>query len=105
VVQIISFPSAVTNNSIVPVVVQTNQPGMVVYLSVVYETVPPTAATTQSRITDGNGQAVISWRVRIVFSRMTVVTAQVTAIAIDPMVAVHVPASDGDDHAPVSSAM
>jgi hypothetical protein len=84
VVQIISIPNSVTNNSTVQVIVQTSQPGMIVYLSVVYETLPPSASTTQSRITDGNGQAVISWRVRIVFSRATLVPAQVTAIAIDP---------------------
>lgn len=83
-VQIVSIPSNVANNTTVSVVVQADQPGVTVYLSVTYDTQPPSSTTTAPRLTDANGQVTLSWRIKLFFRQFgATITAHVTAIAID----------------------
>jgi hypothetical protein len=78
---ITSIPNRVLNNSIVDVSVNASQPDISVSLVVLYSTLPY-RATAGPAITDGNGDAILSWSVSVVaFGRHT--QAMVYAVASD----------------------
>ncbi|MDQ2716445.1 MAG: hypothetical protein M3Z08_16195, partial [Chloroflexota bacterium] len=81
VVQITGLPSQVPNNSLVPISIQTSEPGATVRLQVTYNT-PPFFYTSTQQVTDGNGNTTINWQVNV-FIRGRRATARVTVIAFD----------------------
>ncbi|HZU00224.1 MAG TPA: hypothetical protein VFA10_11210 [Ktedonobacteraceae bacterium] len=64
IVQITSIPTQVSNHSLVPVQVITNEPDISVQLYVSYN-VPPGFYTSRTQVTDGNGYATLSWTVNV----------------------------------------
>ncbi|HET8845953.1 MAG TPA: hypothetical protein VFN35_31105 [Ktedonobacteraceae bacterium] len=81
-VQIVNIPNVVNNNSRVRVDVQTNQPGVTVYLQINYDAAP-FFSTTGARATNGNGEVTINWSVRVISLR-DMATATVMAVATGP---------------------
>ncbi|HEU5382041.1 MAG TPA: hypothetical protein VFV38_42015 [Ktedonobacteraceae bacterium] len=82
VVQIVNIPRFVANNSKARVSVLTNEPGVNVRLQVTYSAAPFFYASS-AHATDGDGQAVLSWSVRVFALRNNAVQATVRAIATD----------------------
>lgn len=81
-IQIVSIPDVVHNNTRVRVVVQTSEPGVSVRLQVNYDA-SPFFYTSGVRSTDGNGNASITWNVRVFGGNGNGVQATVVVIAID----------------------
>ena len=82
IVQITSIPTQVSNNSIVPVQVTTNEPGILVRLYVSYD-VPPNFYASRVQMTDGNGNATLSWIVNVFTFARRRATARVVAVGQD----------------------
>src|SRR2546428_6913390 len=82
IIQITSIPTQVSNNSVVPVQVTANEPGVVVRLYVNYN-VPPGFYTGGIQVTDGNGDATLSWVVNVFTIDRRPAVAHVVAIGQD----------------------
>ncbi len=82
IVQITSIPAQVRNNSIVPVQVITNEPGIFVQLYVSYN-VPPGFASSRTQVTDGNGDATLTWIVNVFSLNKRRAVAHVVALGQD----------------------
>jgi hypothetical protein len=83
IVQITSIPTQVSNHSLVPVQVTTNQSDISVQLYVSYN-VPPGFYTSRTQVTDGNGGATLSWIVNVFgFLNRRGANARVVAIGQD----------------------
>jgi hypothetical protein len=81
-VQIVSIPNPAPNNSRVHVQVQTSEPGATVMLQVTYNAAPY-FYVSGSHTTDGNGNATISWTVKVNSLRGGFANATVVVIAAD----------------------
>jgi hypothetical protein len=81
-VQIVSIPDVVHNNTRARVVVQTSEPGVSVRLQVNYDAAP-FFYTSGGHTTDGNGNAALTWNVRVFSSNSNGVQATVVVIATD----------------------
>lgn len=81
-VQITSIPTQVSNNSIVPVQVTTNEPDVFVQLYVSYN-VPPGFYSSRTEVTDGNGNATLSWIVNVFSIDKRRAVAHIVAIGQD----------------------
>jgi hypothetical protein len=81
-VQITSIPAQVSNNSIVPVQVTTNEPGIFVQLYVSYN-VPPGFSSSRTQLTDGNGNATLTWMVNVFSIDKRRTAAHVVALGQD----------------------
>ncbi len=81
IVQILSVPNPVDNNSRVSVAVQTSQPGVTVKLQAIYQNAP-FLYTSSSHTTDNAGNATINWSVKILAFRGNS-QATITIIAIN----------------------
>ncbi len=81
-VQIVSIPDVVHNNTRVRVFVQTSEPGVSVRLQVNYDAAP-FFYTSSLRSTDGNGNAAITWNVRVFGGNGNGVQATVVVVATD----------------------
>src|SRR5438105_4258849 len=81
-IQITSIPTQVSNNSIVPVQVTTNEPDILVQLYVSYNA-PPGFYASRTRVTDGNGGATLSWIVNVFIFNKRQTVAHVVAIGQD----------------------
>jgi hypothetical protein len=81
-VQIVSIPDVVHNNTRVRVVVQTSEPGVSVRLQVTYDAAP-FFYTNGAHTTDGNGNATLTWNVRVFGLNGNGVQATVVVIATD----------------------
>lgn len=81
-VQIANIPSVVSNNSKVSVSIQTSEPGVQVKLQVTYNAAP-FFFNSRTRTTDDNGQATLSWNVRVFSLRSNSIQATVQVIATD----------------------
>jgi len=81
-VLILSIPAVVRNNTHVRVVVQTTEPGVNVRLQITYDASPFFSASS-ARTTDGNGNTVLTWNVRVFGFTTTGVQATVVALATD----------------------
>ena len=80
--QIVNYPGSVPNNSVVDITVSTNQPGIMVYLQIRYNTFP-SQTRTGSRMTNANGNVTIPWSVSVFFLGRKHVQATLTAIGTD----------------------
>jgi hypothetical protein len=81
-IQITSIPTQVSNHSIVPVEVTTNEPDILVQLYVSYNA-PPGFYTSRTQVTDGNDVAILSWIVNVFSINRKRTIAHVVAIAQD----------------------
>ena len=79
--QITSIPQQVVDGQTVQVVVNTSIPGASVRLQVSYNA-PPYFYISGTQQTDGNGNAVLPWRVQVSGFAQRHVTAKVVAIAV-----------------------
>ena len=79
---ITNIPQQVINNTTVPVLVTSNEPGITVRLTVDY-TVSPNHYISKAQITDANGAVSLSWHIQVSTNTLSPVLAQVTAIAQD----------------------
>lgn len=82
VVQIISIPNVARNNTRVRVIAQTSEPGASVRLQVNYDAAP-FFYTSSARTTDGNGNAALTWNIRVFGFNGNGVQATVVVIATD----------------------
>lgn len=81
-IQIVNYPQSVRNFNYATVVVSTNQPGITVTLVIRYN-VQPGRASSPVQVTDGNGNATLSWLVAVFAFGRKNAQAFVYAVASD----------------------
>lgn len=81
-VQITGYPSTVPNFSRVSITVSTNEPGVMVTLSI-HSNGNPRNSTAGPGYTDDNGNATIPWNVFYFGSGKKFITVNITAVAVD----------------------
>jgi hypothetical protein len=82
-IQITGYPSAVSNGSRVEITVNTNQPGIQVYLEIQYNHAQPAHTNAGPGTTDANGNVTIPWSVSVFSYSRKHVQATLTAIGTD----------------------
>lgn len=79
---ILNIPTSVSNNTNVPVVVKSSQPNISVHLVVTYNTAPG-FYNSATATTGNNGNATLTWNVRVFLLTTNKATAHVQAVGMD----------------------